>query len=52
MGIRLTQIITRPLAPRARHFPPFRTFREIYPSYFEAPAAADALLPDGVVFKG
>jgi hypothetical protein len=24
---------------------------QIYPSYFQAPSAADALLPDGLVFK-
>ncbi|GBF94709.1 adenylate cyclase [Raphidocelis subcapitata] len=52
MGIRLTQIIARHLAPRAGHFPPLKTFRSVYPSYFEAPSAADALLPDGMVFKG
>jgi hypothetical protein len=24
---------------------------QVYPSYFQAPSAADALLPDGLVFK-
>jgi hypothetical protein len=52
MGVRLTQIVARHLAPRASHFPLFKTERQIYPSYFEAPAATDALLPDGTVFKG
>ncbi|WIA17584.1 hypothetical protein OEZ85_014409 [Tetradesmus obliquus] len=50
-GVRLTQIVTRRLAPRAVHFPALATQRQIYPSYFQAPSAADALLPDGLVFK-
>ncbi|WIA37804.1 hypothetical protein OEZ86_014669 [Tetradesmus obliquus] len=50
-GVRLTQIVTRRLAPRAAHFPALATQRQIYPSYFQAPSAADALLPDGLVFK-
>lgn len=52
MGERLTQIIARHLAPRAAHFRPLRTLQQVYPSYFEAPVAARALLPDGMVFAG
>jgi hypothetical protein len=52
MGMRLTQIVARQLSPRAAHFPPLKTYRQVYPSYFEAPSAADALLPDGMLFRG
>jgi hypothetical protein len=42
-GVRLTQIVTRQLAPRAAHFPPLNTPRQIYPSFFQVgPAAGDA----------
>eukprot|EP00775_Hariotina_reticulata_P007075 gene7075-7288_t len=50
-GVRLTQIITRQLSPRAAHFPPLATPRQIYPSFFQAPSASEALLPDGLRFK-
>ena len=51
MGLRLTQVVPRALAPRAAKAPPLKTLREVYPSYFEAPAAAEALLPDGMAFR-
>ena len=50
-GVRLTQITTRQLSPRAAHFPPLSTSRQIYPSFFQAPSACEALLPDGLVFS-
>jgi hypothetical protein len=49
-GVRLTQITTRALSPRAAHFPPLPTPAAIYPAYAQAPAAPRALLPDGSVF--
>jgi hypothetical protein len=33
------------------YFPPIYTSKLVSPSFFDAPAAADSLLPDGDVFK-
>ncbi|GAX82245.1 hypothetical protein CEUSTIGMA_g9673.t1 [Chlamydomonas eustigma] len=50
-GTKIIQIISRGLAGRTAHFPPIYTSKLVSPSFFDAPAASDSLLPDGNAFK-
>ena len=47
----LPQIISKGLAARTPHFPDIITSKKVSPSFFDAPAAAISLLPDGNVFR-
>lgn len=49
-GVHIMQLISRRMSPRAMLLPPVVGQRTISPSYFEAPGAANAVLPNGLHF--